>query len=116
MLWLVVTMHFVDIVLTCADCLKDFSFTADEQYFFQEKRFLNAPKRCLSCRAKRATHPLNLRTRTTTICDECGQPTTVPFLPVRGTPVFCRVCFSKRRKGLESGELPRTRETGSQGS
>jgi CxxC-x17-CxxC domain-containing protein len=109
-------MHFVDMVLTCVDCQNEFCFTADEQHFFLEKHFLNAPKRCLSCRAKRATHPLNLRSRTSTICAECGQAATVPFLPVRGTPVLCRECFSKRSKGPEASELPPTAGTISQAS
>jgi CxxC-x17-CxxC domain-containing protein len=104
---LVVTMHFVDLVLTCVDCQKEFGFTADEQYFFQERHFLNTPKRCLPCRARRAKHPLSLRTRTTTTCAECGTPTTVPFVPVRGTPVLCRECFSKGRKRPEASAMHR---------
>jgi CxxC-x17-CxxC domain-containing protein len=93
-------------VLTCARCGNYFSFSADEQYFFQEKHFLNAPKVCLSCRARRAKTPLKPNARTTTICAECGRPTTVPFVPVRGTPVLCRECFSKTRKRPEASDFP----------
>jgi CxxC-x17-CxxC domain-containing protein len=98
----VVIEQLVDRMLTCVDCQKEFSFTVDEQYFFLEKRFLNAPRHCLSCRAKRPMHSVKHHPCTDTICAECGQPTTVPFLPVRGTPVFCRVCFSKRRQNPDS--------------
>jgi CxxC-x17-CxxC domain-containing protein len=30
-----------------------------------------------------------------TKCTECGKPTTVPFKPTAGKPVYCRTCFSK---------------------
>ena len=33
------------------------------------------------------------------ICADCGTPTTVPFLPTSGKPVYCRSCFSGRRGG-----------------
>ena len=33
------------------------------------------------------------------ICAECGTPTTVPFVPTSGKPVYCRACFSNRRGG-----------------
>jgi DNA replicative helicase MCM subunit Mcm2 (Cdc46/Mcm family) len=35
--------------LTCADCGREFTFTADEQAFFREKGF-SPPKRCKECR------------------------------------------------------------------
>ena len=35
--------------LTCADCGREFTFTAEEQEFFREKGF-NPPKRCKECR------------------------------------------------------------------
>ena len=31
------------------------------------------------------------------VCSECGTPTTVPFRPTAGRPVYCRPCFHKRR-------------------
>ncbi len=31
-------------------------------------------------------------------CAECGQECEVPFKPTEGKPVYCRECFSKRRK------------------
>lgn len=31
------------------------------------------------------------------VCTECDSPTTVPFRPEPGRPVYCRSCFTKRR-------------------
>jgi Probable zinc-ribbon domain len=38
--------------LTCADCGRDFPFSAEEQRFFREKGF-EPPKRCRECRQAR---------------------------------------------------------------
>ena len=35
--------------ITCADCGREFAFTAEEQRFFREKGY-EAPKRCKECR------------------------------------------------------------------
>jgi hypothetical protein len=35
--------------ITCADCGREFAFTAEEQAFFREKGY-NPPKRCKGCR------------------------------------------------------------------
>jgi DNA replicative helicase MCM subunit Mcm2 (Cdc46/Mcm family) len=35
--------------LTCADCGREFTFSAEEQRFFREKGF-DPPKRCKECR------------------------------------------------------------------
>ncbi len=32
------------------------------------------------------------------VCSECGKDTTVPFLPKKEWPVYCRDCYSKRRR------------------
>ena len=32
------------------------------------------------------------------ICSECGQECEVPFKPQEDKPVFCKECYSKRRK------------------
>ena len=40
--------------ITCADCGKQFTFSDDEQQFFQERGYTD-PKRCKECRqAKKA--------------------------------------------------------------
>lgn len=31
-------------------------------------------------------------------CSECGKECEVPFKPMEGKPVYCRDCYSKRRK------------------
>ena len=36
--------------ITCADCGREFAFSAEEQRFFREKGFTNPPKRCKECR------------------------------------------------------------------
>ena len=42
--------EYKDQQLTCADCNRDFTWTASEQEFFREKGFTNPPKRCKECR------------------------------------------------------------------
>jgi CxxC-x17-CxxC domain-containing protein len=32
------------------------------------------------------------------VCSECGQDCEVPFKPTEGKPVYCRDCYSKRRR------------------
>ena len=90
-------MEFKDRILTCVDCGSEFVFTAGEQLFFQEKNFINTPKRCKPCKAKRATGSLRVRAETRTECSACGTETTVPFKPTQGRPVLCRSCFEKAR-------------------
>ena len=34
------------------------------------------------------------------VCAECDSPTTVPFRPAPGRPVYCRSCFINRRDGV----------------
>jgi CxxC-x17-CxxC domain-containing protein len=86
---------FTDRKLKCASCSEEFTFTAGEQIFFDLKKFVNDPKYCRQCKAKRAgkkTHP-----QTQTVCAECGIDTTVPFLPSQGRPVLCRACFDRKQ-------------------
>ena len=94
-------MEFQDKTLKCIDCGQDFVFTAGEQLFFHDKQFKNEPKRCKSCKAKRADAPGQVsnfqRTETKTTCSQCGKETTVPFKPTQGRPVYCRECFQQRR-------------------
>ena len=100
-------MDFVDRLLTCADCRQDFIFTAGEQLFFFDKQFKNDPKRCKSCKSRRAGSVVSAsgvpgvtalsRTETRTMCSDCGIETTVPFKPTQGRPVLCRQCFQAKR-------------------
>jgi len=95
-------MEYHDKVLKCSECGAEFVFTAGEQMFFADKGFKNEPKRCKSCKAKRAEggggggHASPMRSETKTNCSQCGKETTVPFRPTQGRPVFCRECFQQR--------------------
>lgn len=92
-------MQFADKTLKCVACLEEFIFTADEQQFFFDKQFVNIPRRCKPCQAKRkrigATRKWQ-ETRAT--CALCGLETTLPFKPTQGRPVLCRTCFKTQVK------------------
>lgn len=119
-------MSFVDKTLTCRDCGMDFVFTAGEQEFYSSKGFVNEPTRCPACRQARKSAagsgtrdrddrsaprtpyggPPRERVSHTTTCANCGQETTVPFVP-RGTkPVYCSSCFDQMR-GESRRDAPR---------
>lgn len=89
-------MNFVDRILKCAECGKEFTFTAGEQLFFQDKQFKHDPRRCKLCKGKRCAGNA-VRPETRTLCSECKAETTVPFKPTQGRPVLCRLCFQQRR-------------------
>lgn len=109
-------MSFADKTITCRDCGMDFVFTAGEQEFYASKGFVNEPTRCPSCRQARKAAMNNGASREErpprppmaaggarervsykTTCANCGQETTVPFVP-RGTkPVYCSTCFDAIR-------------------
>jgi CxxC-x17-CxxC domain-containing protein len=94
-------MEFQDKSLTCVDCGVDFIWTSGEQLFFADKQFKNEPKRCKSCKAKRATRAaagpmLSYRVETQATWSACGKDTRVPFKPTQGRPVFCMVCCQLR--------------------
>jgi CxxC-x17-CxxC domain-containing protein len=96
-------LSFEDKTLTCADCGSDFTFTAEEQEFFQSKGYTNEPKRCLSCRQARKSERYGSgggyrpRQMFPAVCAECGKDTEVPFEPREGRPVYCSDCFTKMR-------------------
>ena len=46
-------MSFQDKSIQCSDCGATFTFSAEEQEFFQSKGYTNEPKRCPSCRQAR---------------------------------------------------------------
>src|SRR3978361_1211178 len=95
-------MEFQDRILRCVDCGTEFIWTAGEQQFFADKNFKNEPKRCKTCKGKRAARPAGggmsrERVETQTSCSACGKDTTVPFKPTQGRPVFCKECFQSRK-------------------
>ena len=121
--------------LTCSDCGAEFVFSAKDQAYYTERGFVS-PKRCKPCReAKKAQGPSRgpresgggssggygggygggggggggergNRAVYDATCASCGQPTTVPFRPVAGRPVYCRDCY---RGGSGGGGGPRGR-------
>ena len=89
--------------LECSDCGTTFTFSVEEQEFFQTKGYTNEPKRCPACReAKRAERYGNSSYRSQrqmfpAVCAQCGKDTEVPFQPRDGRPVYCNECFSKTK-------------------
>jgi CxxC-x17-CxxC domain-containing protein len=95
-------MNFSDRQLPCRDCGQLFVWTAGEQQFFDEKGLSNLPVRCTACRtARKARLGIQNRAQSEVICASCGSPTTVPFVPRHGKPVFCAKCFSGQRETAE---------------
>jgi CxxC-x17-CxxC domain-containing protein len=99
-------MGFENKTLQCADCGSDFSFTAEDQEFFQSKGYTNEPKRCPSCRQARKTERNGSRGSSygglprqmfPATCAQCGKETKVPFAPTTGRPIYCSDCYSKVR-------------------
>ena len=94
---------FADTLIPCIDCEVDFVWTAGEQAFFRQKELQNPPKRCKSCKQAKnrrleAIELAKITGKKTRIdvqakCARCEQPTTIPFYPSQGRPVYCRACF-----------------------
>ncbi len=106
-----------DRTLTCRDCGQEFTFTAGEQAFYQERGF-SEPQRCPSCRSARKaqrsasgyesgngggygggerSYSSGPRQMFPATCSNCGKATEVPFQPRSDKPVYCRECFQERR-------------------
>ena len=89
---------FEDKTIQCKDCQEEFIFTAGEQGFYLEKGLLNEPQRCPDCRdQRRQERAAAAREGSKVICADCGQETTVPFVPRLNRPVYCSDCFEKVR-------------------
>jgi CxxC-x17-CxxC domain-containing protein len=112
-----------DRTLTCRDCGQEFTFTAGEQAFYQERGF-SEPQRCPNCRASRKAqrtasgydsgysgggggggyssgggggYSSGPRQMYPAVCSNCGKETEVPFQPRTDKPVYCRECFQEQR-------------------
>ena len=93
-------MLFENRTIVCKDCGEGFIFTAGEQGFYLEKGLLNEPQRCPECRElRRRERTSGTREESTVVCAECGQETTVPFVPRLNRPVYCNGCFERVRAG-----------------
>ena len=96
-------MSFEDKSLQCADCGATFTFSVEEQEFFQSRGYVNEPKRCPSCRQARKTERSggssygSNRQMFPATCAECGKDTEVPFEPRGDKPVYCSDCYRKVR-------------------
>jgi CxxC-x17-CxxC domain-containing protein len=102
-------VSFQDKQLTCADCGAAFTFTAQEQEFFQQKGYTNEPKRCPTCREARKAERGSSgggsrmggggrRQMYPAVCAQCGKNTEVPFEPRTGKAVYCSDCYSKIKR------------------
>jgi CxxC-x17-CxxC domain-containing protein len=96
-------MAFQDKTLSCLDCGQDFIFSVGEQEFFQEKGYLNEPRRCPSCRQVRRAESgggygssRGPRQMYPAVCAQCGLDTQVPFQPRGDRPVYCSDCFAQQ--------------------
>jgi CxxC-x17-CxxC domain-containing protein len=97
-----------DRTLVCRDCGQEFTFTAGEQAFYQERGF-SEPQRCPACRSARKAQRTGgdyggsyrggggQRQMYPAVCSNCGKETEVPFPPSPDKPVYCRECFQERR-------------------
>ena len=96
-------MSFQDKSIDCADCGAAFTFSVEDQEFFQSKGYTNEPKRCPECRrARKLEREGNSgfgapREMFPVTCAECGVSTEVPFQPRGDRPVYCSDCFKKVR-------------------
>jgi len=104
-------MSFEDKSVVCADCGETFTFSVEDQEFFQSKGYTNIPKRCTECRRARKSErngngngngngdysyraPRQMFPAT---CADCGKSTEVPFQPSQDRPVYCSDCYRKVR-------------------
>ena len=97
-------MSFQDKSIQCSDCGATFTFSAEDQEFFQSKGYTNEPKRCPECRQARKSERYGSsssygprRQMFPAKCAECGKDTEVPFEPRSGRPVYCSDCYRKVR-------------------
>jgi CxxC-x17-CxxC domain-containing protein len=94
-------MSFQDKSIECSDCGTTFTFSAEDQEYFQSKGYVNEPKRCPECRQARKAERYGNGPRQMypTTCAECGKETEVPFQPRGDKPVYCSDCYRKIRPG-----------------
>ncbi len=90
--------------IVCMSCGSEFTFSADEQEFYETKGF-QEPKKCKPCRAAAKQNRGGgggrggygggrpQRQMYDAVCASCGVQTQVPFMPSGTKPVYCRDCF-----------------------
>ncbi len=98
-------MSFQDKSLQCSDCGQEFTFSVEDQEFFQSKGYTNEPKRCPGCRQARKSERYgnggnsyrSPRQMFPAVCAECGKDTEIPFEPHEDRPVYCSECYKTVR-------------------
>jgi CxxC-x17-CxxC domain-containing protein len=99
-------MSFQDKSIQCSDCGTTFTFSVEDQEFFQSKGYTNEPKRCPACRQARKSERFGNsgnsnygapRRMFPVKCAQCGKDTKVPFEPRGDKPVYCSDCYRKVR-------------------
>lgn len=97
--------------IICSACNTEFSFSQEEQEFYESKGF-QPPRKCKPCRdaAKQSRgggggygggsrggygggYDRPQRQMFDAVCASCGINTQVPFQPNGTKPVYCRDCF-----------------------
>jgi CxxC-x17-CxxC domain-containing protein len=96
--------------IICSACGTDFTFSEEEQEFYESKGF-QPPRKCKPCRdaAKQSRgggggyggggygggggYSKPQRQMYDAVCASCNTPTQVPFQPNGTKPVYCRDCF-----------------------
>ena len=109
------SQNYEDKILNCRDCETEFTWTAGEQGFYAEKGFTNPPGRCRACRAKNKARQqtggfqgqTGERVETEITCSDCGNKSTVPFVPRHNDGLLCRECFTKKK--ASEGQKPQER-------
>jgi CxxC-x17-CxxC domain-containing protein len=113
---------YQDQQLTCVECGREFTDTADDQGYRAERGYTNTPRRCPDCRAARRAGGGGgggyssggygggggggyggSRPMFDVVCASCGKETQVPFQPRGDRPVYCSDCFSRQGGGGGGG-------------
>ncbi len=118
-------MSFQDKTLVCRDCGQEFTFTAGEQEFYQQRGLMNEPGRCPDCRRARKSqqgggyagggsyssgggygggYERAPRQMYPAVCSNCGRETQVPFQPRGDKPVYCSDCFRSQQGSYSGGD------------
>jgi len=82
------------------ECANEFEIASGEVQFYIDRR-LDLPKRCKPCRDSRNQQFSKAITPDTrlnyspheVVCENCNKSATVPFLPVPGKAVYCKICW-----------------------
>lgn len=102
--------EFEEESILCIDCNNNFIWSIGEQTFYRDKGLKNPPKRCKECKqaknerlaaiAAAQAAGIKQRIEVAVNCARCSTPTTVPFYPSQGRPVYCRSCFLEMNPNL----------------